>query len=380
MRVVHVIPSIAPERGGPTYVVTHLARALAQRGVEVVILATRSDLTDAGEAEVRRQLGAQVKLELVPIVGSTRFEVAPTLLPRLARLARRADLVHVHTVFTFPPAVAPPLCQLLAVPCVIRPAGTLDEACLGLRATREKRLAIAGYVRRNLMGADAIQATSELERGDLERLAPGARIELVELGVHIGELAPAEGPGNRRIGSLGRLHPIKRLDTLIAALVEIPGAELALAGSGDPDHVAKLRALADRLGVADRVRWLGHLGETAKQAFVAHCDVLAFPSLHESFGVAVAEAMAQGRPVLVSPEVGVATQIAERRAGQVVSAGPAAWARAIAALLDSPDERARMGAAGRALIRARYSWDAAAERTLALYRDIAQPRARRGPF
>lgn len=305
---------------------------------------------------------------MAPIVGTPRIELSPTFVPRLLAAMRGADLVHVHTVFTFPPAIAALSCRARGLPYVIRPAGTLDAHCLQSRSTRRKRLALALLVRANLRGAAALHATSERERQELAALVPDARVEVAEPGVELpDEVAPPPPP--RMIGSLGRINPIKRLELLIDVLPRLPGeVVLALAGDGEPGYVAGLRRRAEQLGVGGRVQFLGHVDDEGKRAFLARCALLAFPSAHESFGVAVAEALAAARPVVVSPEVALAPELAAQQAGCVVPATVEAWARELNALLDSTTRREALGTAARALAVARYGWVAAAERTLALYR------------
>jgi glycosyltransferase involved in cell wall biosynthesis len=366
MRILQVINSIAPSRGGPTYVVANLSRALAELGAEVHILSTRADLDAEGEAEVRRTL-KDVRLTLVPSLGPARLEFSPGWLGALARAAQQCDVAHIHTVFTYPVAVAPLLLRTLRRPYVVRPAGTLDSACIALRSTRSKRLAISGYVRRNLNAAASVQVTSSLEEAEIRSLAPAARTALVELGVDVSSETPRPPSSGRRIGSLGRIHPIKRLDVLIRALLHLPGTELVLAGAGDPRDVRALRELAAGLGVAERVQFLGHLEGPEKRRFLEECNVLAFPSLHESFGVAVVEALAAGRPVVVSPAVAIADQIARAGAGRVEPAEPQAFAAGISDLLTRGAEVTRNAYA---LAQSRWRWDQAARRTLDLYRQL----------
>jgi glycosyltransferase involved in cell wall biosynthesis len=365
VRVLQIIPSIAPARGGPTYVVLHLSRALARRGVEVEVLATRSDLDSAGEAAARELLG-DVPLTLVPIVGTARLELSPGFLPALNRGLARADLAEIHTVFTFPPASAAAWARCRRVPYVVRPAGTLDEFCIAHRSERRKRFAVAAYVRPMLRGAAAVRVTSELEESNLRALEPEAVIERVELGVELDGAEPRPSTG-RIVGSLGRLHPIKRLEVLLEAIAQLDGVELEVAGSGEPAYLAELSARAVRLGIAGRVRWLGPLDEAGKRDFLERVTALAFPSAHESFGLAVAEALAAGRAVVVAPEVGLADELARAHAGLVAPADPTLLARALRSLLDDAGERARLATNGRALVAARFTWDRVAERTLAMY-------------
>jgi glycosyltransferase involved in cell wall biosynthesis len=369
--VLHVIPWVATVRGGPSYALLRLARALAARGVEVEIAATRADLRPGEEERVRDWLGPNVPLGLVDTFGPRPLEFAPGWIAHLVPRIRRADLVHVHMVFTYPVAVAPRLCRLFGVPYLIRPAGTLDRGSIASRSTRKKRLALALVCRRNLLQAAAVHVTSAMEERELRALVPSAHLARVELGVDGASQPLARAPGDgTRVGFLGRLHPKKGLELLLDALARLPPAlRLEIAGDGEPSYVAQLRDRARALGVGERVRWLGHLDEPEKERFLAGADVVAFPSRGENFGVAVAEAMAAGCAVVVSPEVALSEDIRAHGAGEVVSADPAALAAALAGLAADGGLRARLGAAARALAVERWSWDRISAQTLALYED-----------
>jgi glycosyltransferase involved in cell wall biosynthesis len=369
VRVIHVINSIAPTRGGPTNVVLGLSRALAAGGVEVEVVSTRADLDARGEDAARHGLG-DVRLTLVDVAGPARIELAPALLPALVARLRGADVVHVHTVFTYPVAVTPLVCRMLRVPYVIRPAGTLDAVSIASRSTRRKRLALALVCRQNLLRAAAVQATSAHEQRELSALVPQARTCVLEIGVDVdalGQVAADRGCPGRRIGFLGRLHPKKGVEHLIDALARLPHAELEIAGSGETGYEASLRAHAQRLGVAARIRFSGHVNERQKLALLERMDVLAFPSSDENFGLAVAEAMAAGRAVVVSPGVALETDIRAANAGAVCAAEGGELARTIGSLLTEGSRRAALAAAGQRLARDRWRWSRIAAQTSALY-------------
>lgn len=372
MRVIQLINAISPTRGGPSYVVIRLARALHARGIDVEVVATSADLDAKDETEVRGLLG-EVPLHLVPAAGPARLELSPRWVPLVWERLAAADVAHVHTVFTWPVAVAPFLCRARGVPYVIRPAGTLDDSCRRMGHSRQKDLAVSLYVRRALDKAAVVQATSDLEAADLRRLAPRARVVVAEPGVEIPVAPVPFCNGRRRVGSLGRLHPIKQLEVLVRAVARLTGVELWLAGAGEPGYVASLQKLAASLGVA--VRFLGHLDEQRKADFLSACDVLAFPSKHESFGVSAAEAMAAGRPVVVSPEVSLAGAVLESGGGRVAKAEPEALSGALAALLENEESRASAGAAARALAVSRWDSGLLASRMLRVYEQALESRS-----
>lgn len=114
--------------------------------------------------------------------------------------------------------------------------------------------------------------------------------------------------------ALGRLHENKAFDVLLAALAKLPNAYLWIAGTGS--LAADLRAQAQALGIASRVRFLGWREDTA--ALLAACDVLACPSRIEPLGNVVLEAWAQNRPVVAAAATGPAALIADGRNGLLV--------------------------------------------------------------
>ena len=160
---------------------------------------------------------------------------------------------------------------------------------------------------------------------------------------------PAEAP---LLLALGRLHENKAFDVLLAALAQVPRAHLWLAGEG-PLRAA-LEAQARRLGIAERVRFLGWREDTA--ALLAAADMLVCPSRHEPLGNVVIEAWSAGLPVVAAASAGPAALIREGETGLLVPVeDAAALAAAIGRLAGDPALKKRLSAAGRAAYAAEFS-------------------------
>jgi glycosyltransferase involved in cell wall biosynthesis len=145
--------------------------------------------------------------------------------------------------------------------------------------------------------------------------------------------------------TMGRLHPNKGFDVLIEAIAHLPDVVVAIAGEGE--ERAALTALADRLGVSERVRFLGWRDDQA--ALLAACDLFVCPSRHEPLGNVVLEAWSAARPVVAASSPGPAELIAHGTTGLLVPVEDArALAEAIAALRDQPARARALAAAGRA--------------------------------
>jgi glycosyltransferase involved in cell wall biosynthesis len=161
------------------------------------------------------------------------------------------------------------------------------------------------------------------------------------------------------VGFLGRFHHKKNLNRLIQAIGRCPDAvRLRVAGGGEPEYEAELKALADKRGAASRIEWLGFIDAGRRTDFLSGLDLLAAPSKFECFGLVAAEALAAGTPVLLSPTVGVADDIEEAGAGVIAPPRDDALAVALIRLLEDPAALSALQSAARPTAERLYSYDA----------------------
>ncbi len=174
---------------------------------------------------------------------------------------------------------------------------------------------------------------------------------------------PADAP---LLLAMGRLHENKAHDISLQALAQIPHAYLWIAGVGPLE--AMLRAQADALGVAGRVRFLGW--RTDPSALYRAADVCVFPSRHEPLGNVVIQAWAHGLPVVAAASQGPKDLISDGRDGVLVPVDdPDAMAAATRQMLGDPALRARMIAAGKARVAADFSESAVVAQWKTLFAD-----------
>jgi D-inositol-3-phosphate glycosyltransferase len=161
---------------------------------------------------------------------------------------------------------------------------------------------------------------------------------------------------------------------VVAALARIPDAELVVAGgppagelTRDPE-ARRLTALAERAGVAGRVRLLGRVGRGDLPALYRSADLVVNVPWYEPFGIVPLEAMACGVPVVASAVGGLVDTVVDGVTGaHVPPRRPGLLAAALAGLLADPERRADLGAAGSLRARRRYGWDRIARGTLEVY-------------
>ncbi len=175
---------------------------------------------------------------------------------------------------------------------------------------------------------------------------------------------PADAP---LVFALGRLHRNKAFDTLLEAVAQVPGCHLWLAGEGPLR--ADLEDLAARLGIADRVRFLGWRDDPGP--FFAAADLYVVPSRHEPLGSVLLEGWMQRLPMVAAASQGASFLIRDGENGLLVPVDDApAMAAALRRLLDDTTLAARLAAAGRAAYEADYTEAAAVARYLDLFERV----------
>ena len=145
-----------------------------------------------------------------------------------------------------------------------------------------------------------------------------------------------------KLGYLGRLHPKKNIDLILRALSAVSDdITLSIAGCGP--ELDALRSLSGSLGIAHRVGWQGFIDGAAKQKFFNNINVLIMPSDYECFGMAAAEAMIHGIPVITTANTGIAEIIRAGGGGEIVSAATDTVRAVIEKLANEPDKLSELG-------------------------------------
>lgn len=390
VRVLHVIPSLGPLRGGPSFALPILAQSLARQEVEVHVATT----DDNGPGRLPSASGRAVSPDGVTtwyFPRQTRFYTFSwPLTAWLARHAGEFDLLHIHALFSYPTAAASLAAARHGVPYIVRPLGTLNQWGMTQRRPRLKQLSFQLVERRILKGAAAIHYTSEQERLEAEQLGRFGPAAVIPLGIDLREFEQPAPPaaflhahpslaGRPIILFLSRLDPKKGLDLLLPAFAQLrqaqPRAALVLAGEGEPEFVTALRETADDLGIGDSVVFTRFLGGQEKLSALAAATAFVLPSYSENFGVAPVEAMAAGLPVVLSEHVAISGDVRKAEAGLVVPVEAGALAAAMERLLD-PALCSRLGQNARRLARTRFTADAAARELISLYHEVRRHDAR----
>jgi glycosyltransferase involved in cell wall biosynthesis len=302
-----------------------------------------------------------------------RFDVAHQLMPQAARYA--SPLRH------FPiPYLIGPLGGALDTPEAFRVEATGAPVFTRLRALDAFRFRHDPWLRASYARAACVLGVAPYVAEVLGDI-PLRRFEpMLELGIE--ELArPVERearPGRLRLLHVGRGVRTKGLrDTVraLAHLADLPGVTLTSAGEGE--EIAAARAEADRLGVADRVTFLGRVPRAEVELLYATHDAFCFPSFREPAGNVLYEAMRHGLPVVTADRGGPAWIVDEACGIRVPVTDPGRFPRDIAAAVRrialSPDLAHRLGQGAREKVAREGLWSAKAARIVALYEELAAP-------
>ena len=380
MKILHVIPDLAPATGGPVTSVLGLARAQAELGHEVSIASTEWGLAQSPPAE-------GVTIHLFPCKYD-QWRWSPALGQFLKRNVRAYDVVTVESLWQYPTLAGGKACRDGGVPYVVSTNGMLDAWSLAQKAWKKKPYLYL-FERSTIEGASGIHVTSkgELANSHLEKWNTAKLV--IPLGVDSSSYDDLPGDltfyrrhpelsGRRIVLFLGRLHYKKQPDVAIRAFHEACWDDddvcLVLAGRGEAGYVRHLRDLVEELGIREKVFFTGLLrGNAVKEAYVA-ASVFVLPSWQENFGLSVVEAMAAGCPVVVSDQIDLAADIAKGGAGLSVAPNVEETAAALRLILNDHAMRAEMGRAGRRLVVENYTWERSARSFTRAFEDILSGR------
>ncbi|MFI6514894.1 glycosyltransferase [Spirillospora sp. NPDC050679] len=380
--------------GGQNVFVADLAARLGGQGHHVTVY-TRRD--DAGLPD-RVRLAPGVTVEHVPAgpAGEVPKDRLLAWMPDFGRYLESRwsedppDVVHAHFWMSGLAALqAAGRLTGARVPVVqtYHALGTVKRRHQGGDDTSPaERIALEREIGR---AADAVIATCSDETRELAEMGvPPEKIAVVPCGVDLSRFGP-DGPaaprGERpRLVALSRLVERKGVDTAIEALALVPGAELVVAGGPpaaaleDDPEARRLRGVAERAGVADRVEFVGRQTRDQVPALLRSADLVVTLPWYEPFGMVPLEAMACGAPVVATGVGGHVDTVVDGETGVLVPPrDPAGTARQINALLADPVRRARLGKAAARRARDGYCWSRVAATTSEVYaRAMAQGEVR----
>jgi glycosyltransferase involved in cell wall biosynthesis len=369
---IFVTTALSRSAGGPFLSVSGLARA-------VVDFPTRQVSVVGAYADARLWPEDQDRWQATPLAAMpyqgvrTAFALRNTVQMAIAgdRGRRIPSIVHLHGIWD---AGSLALIQdIRDFPLVVSPRGMLEPWALQQRRLK-KAIAMRLWQHALLAEAQLLHATSEMECVGFRRLGLRNPVAVIPNGVDVpADPTAFRSPSSKRNERkqcvfLSRVHPKKGLPLLLVAWhrVRPHGWSLAIAGNAELGHDVEVQAIIRRLKLDD-VSLVGDLRGEEKWRFLADADLFVLPSYSENFGIAVAEALAMGVPVITT--TGTPWQeVQSCGIGWWVDPQVEALAEALAAATSEPIERLReRGTRGREYALSRFTWDAIGARMRGCY-------------
>jgi glycosyltransferase involved in cell wall biosynthesis len=388
MRILHVSAYFAPAYcyGGPPRSILSLCRALAQRGVELEVFTTTANGGDELPAHPEGLAVDGLHVRYFQRRGPKSLLFAPRLATNLRKRARGADVIHIHGLWNATVWSAARAADRAHCPYIVSPRGMLQPMALRHHELR-KRVAYTAFDKRVLAGAALLHATSAVERQTIENMklrVPVREIPNMAEPLGVGEstfdLRRSLGlrPDVPVVAFLGRIHPIKRIDLLIAAVRRArhgrPDLELVIAGPDERGFRASLEPLAKTLD--GHLHWLGPVEGDRKRGLLEQSTVLVMCSDSESFGMSALDALAAGCPVVVTKTC--PWEAIEREgAGCWVDQTDEAIADAMGRVIDDATLRGSMSEAARRWVSREFGSDHIVDAWLNAYASLAAARRSR---
>ncbi len=371
MHIVQAIRDLELASGGPSRSIPQLVEAIQtasrERGwIQHLIYSDRG----AANAELMSTQHLRVR----PVTHTTKL--ANQLASVVSEIHQQdaISLIHVHGLWS------PTLHRVMRwarsakIPYIVSPRGMLSEWCFNHKRMK-KRIGWWLYQSRDLQRAACLHATSEEERNDIQRMNIGTPVAVIPNGMDVkGSNRELATHSPRLALCITRLHPVKGLDLLIDAWARLRPTDwkLVIAGPSEQGMRERIQGQIARLQLESCIELREEVNGSMKAELLQAAEVFVLPSLSENFGMAIAESLAHGIPVLTTTGTPW-SQIVSHQCGWYVAPETAALTTALQQATTSTSETLHeMGVRGRALIANDYSWPAIANRMIEAYTSVAR--------
>jgi glycosyltransferase involved in cell wall biosynthesis len=391
VKVLHIIPSVASVRGGPSQAVIEMVIALRSQGVDAEIATTNDngkDLLDVPLYKLTDQLAEYGNIPIrffprfSPNINPVReFAFSRSLTTWLWQHIAEYDLVHVHAIFSYASTIAMAIARIRKVPYINRPLGQLCTWSLQQSKLR-KQIYLNMFERSNLLHSQSLHFTTQQEQEEFNQLGLNIPSFILPHGVQMPTLIPDAQSQLRQILQLpdrcpiilfmSRIHPKKGLEYLIEALGKLKEYNFALiiAGSGKSDYIQQLQDLLITQGLSDRTHLVGFAKGETKNLYLQAADLFTLTSYSENFGVAAIESLAAGTPVLITDGVAIAPMVQEQAIGYVTKLEINAIVSTIQEFFDHPQIAKQKGDRAKEYIAEHYTWAKIVHNLAILYQNL----------
>ena len=364
MKVIHYIPSIDRTAGGTSTYMQVLAKGLGELAEVHIITHASENPLPIENCMIHNVSGYN------PLNGRFKKEVVG-LLDEI-----KPDIVHVNCCWLPVCAAIQYIAQKRGLKVVLTPHGMLEPWIVKRHYWTRKLPALMLYQKAAVQKADCIQSTAESERDNLMTLGYNSNIRIVKLGIDAESITmKTSWKKNKQLLFLSRVHVKKGISFLIEAAdilrEELQGYKILVAGEGDADYITTLKQQIVDKGLQEIIQLIGGVYGDEKWRLFQSSDFFVLPTHSENFGLAIAESLASGTPVITT--VGTPwNDLNSSNSGAWIEIGTQPLVETLRRFLSLSDEELEtMGKNGRKLIETKYSAKVMAEEMMEVYEEIS---------
>lgn len=363
MKIIHYIPSIDRIAGGTSTYMQVLGKELGKLAEVHIITHASENPLPIDNCKIHYVSGYN------PLKGSFKIEVNKLL------DALNPDLVHVNCCWMPACSLVQKMAQKRNIKVVLTPHGMLEPWIIKRHYWTRKVPALLLFQKAAVKKADCLQATAESEKQNLLKLGYNSNIKIVKLGIDAESIdMKTSWKKTKQLLFLSRVHVKKGINYLIEAADilrdELQGYKIVVAGEGDADYVATLKQQIADKGLQDIIQLIGGIYGDKKWELFQTSDFFVLPTHSENFGLAIAESLASGTPVITT--VGTPwNDLNSSNAGAWIEIGTQPLVETLRRFLSLSDEELEtMGKNGRKLIETKYSAKVMAEEMMEVYQSL----------
>lgn len=349
MKQLHIVQSIATDFGGLGIAALRYAQSLALAGEDVSLYVIDRK---------KKELDVNESLGLITIAGGERSGFIGKSLALKRYIDKfEFEFIHIHGTWSPVLAIASYVSLIKNIPLVISPHGCLEPHAL-LHRGYKKRIAFALYQGWIYRKASMLVATAGQELNSIRALKIKTPVAIIPNGVDCPPSISRSQGEVRKILFLSRIHPIKGLLDLVTAWANVrkPGWKVVIAGPDEGGHIHEIRKKINSFDLDQDFEFTGLVTGNKKEVLFSEADLFILPTYSENFGIAVAEALARGVPVITTTGAPWA-DLQTWSCGWWVTPGPQGVSTALIDAMDlSREDLNDMGNRGMQLVHEKYSW------------------------
>ena len=366
LKILQVVKSVDNLAAGTSYSVPALADAIQSQGA----IATLTSLGSEQAKQLKEASHRPFEQSYKWVPGANKLGFSNDMRQFLSE--QKFDIIHTHGLWTMPNVYPAKFAMRHGSIFVLSPRGMLGEDALQFSKLKKKMFWVTQQ-KRAVRSVACFHATAESEVCDIRNFGLEAPVAVIPNGIDLPELSLIENNVDSApyLLSLGRIHPKKGLDRLIAAWARVspdyPTWRLKIVGPDECGHAQQLSSQAHTLGVSASVSIEAPVFGREKNFLMRHAKAFVLPTLHENFALTVAESLSLETPV-ISTKGAPWSGLIDERCGWWIEHGGDSLSSALRDAMSTPETELKlMGERGRAWMRRDFSWDAIGAKMLATY-------------